>query len=68
MQKNILKDEIMIVNLSSEKAIDTAQSAEGLKHSRNYSKLLDIYVKSTKRNILMRNIYKFFFFVLQWGC
>lgn len=53
--------------ISSGRSIDTEQSAEGLKHSKNYSKLLDIYVKSTKQNIRMKSFYKFVFFIITMG-
>lgn len=44
-----------------------AQSIEALKHSKSYSKLLDIYVSSTKCNIILKIILKILFFVITMG-
>ena len=47
--------------------INKPHSIEVLKHSKNYSKLLDIYVISTKRNITMKNWFKILFFIITMG-
>jgi len=39
-------------------------SVEILKHSKNYSKLLDIYVDSAKQNIKMKKWFKIIFFIV----
>ena len=39
-------------------------SVEILKHSKNYSKLLDIYVDSANQNIIMKKWFKIIFFVV----
>lgn len=39
-------------------------SDEILKHSKNYSKLLDIYVDSAKQNITMKKWFKIIFFIV----
>lgn len=46
---------------------DKPHSVEVLKHSKNYSKLLDIYVVSTKNNITMKNWFKILFFIITMG-
>lgn len=46
---------------------DKPHSIEVLKHSKNYSKLLDIYVTSTKRNIIMKSWFKSLFFIITMG-
>lgn len=47
--------------------INKPHSIEVLKHSKNYSKLLDVYVISTKRNITMKNWFKILFFIITMG-
>ena len=47
--------------------IKKPHSIEVLKHSKNYSKLLDVYVISTKRNITMKNWFKILFFIITMG-
>lgn len=39
-------------------------SVEILKHSKNYSKLLDFYVDSAKENITMKKWFKIIFFIV----
>lgn len=39
-------------------------SVEILKHSKNYSKLLDIYVDSAKQNMTMKKWFKIIFFIV----
>lgn len=46
---------------------ENPQSIEALKHSKSYSKLLDIYVISTKRNVVIKNILKILFFIITMG-
>ena len=46
---------------------DKPHSIEVLKHSKNYSKLLDIYVDSVKKNIVMKNCFKILFFIITMG-
>jgi len=43
------------------------QSEEALKHSRSYSSLLSIYVKSTRTSIIIKNILKCLFFFITMG-
>lgn len=43
------------------------QSAEALKHSRSYSSLLSIYVKSTRFSIIIKNVLKCLFFFITMG-
>lgn len=43
---------------------DKPHSGEILKHSQNYSKLLDIYVDSAKQNMMMKKWFKIIFFVV----
>lgn len=43
------------------------QSAEALKHSRSYSSLLSIYVKSTRGSIIIKNVLKCLFFFITMG-
>lgn len=42
-------------------------SLEVLKHSKNYSSLLDIYVLSTRCNVTMKNWFKILFFAFTMG-
>lgn len=46
---------------------NSSHSDEVLKHSKNYSKLLDIYVSSTKRNIIIKSWFKILFFIITMG-
>lgn len=46
---------------------DKAQSIEAQKHSRSYSKLLEIYVTSAKVNIVIKYILKTLFFIITMG-
>lgn len=39
-------------------------SIEILKHSKNYSDLLDIYINSTRKNLIMKRWFKIIFFVV----
>lgn len=43
---------------------DKSHSVEILKHSKNYSKLLDIYVDSLNKNITMKKWFKIIFFIV----
>lgn len=55
------------ITISASTETDKPHSIEVLKHSKNYSKLLDIYVISTKRNITMKNWFKILFFIITMG-
>lgn len=55
------------ITVSDSTETDKPHSIEVLKHSKNYSKLLDIYVISTKRNIIMKNWFKVLFFIITMG-
>lgn len=44
-----------------------ALSTEALKHSKSYSDLLNIYVRATKRNTIIKDILKILFFVITMG-
>ena len=57
------KEKIVSTPIEAEKR----HSDEVLKHSQNYSKLLDIYVISTKRNIRMKGWFKILFFIITMG-
>lgn len=46
---------------------NTPHSTEVLKHSKNYSGLLDAYVKSARRNMLLKMWLKIFFFIITMG-
>ena len=48
-------------------ATDKPHSIEVLKHSKNYSKLLDAYVTSVKTNIFLKNLFKILFFFVTMG-
>lgn len=45
----------------------TSQKAEALSHSKSYSELLNIYVKSVEKNINTKNRLKWIFFILTMG-
>lgn len=64
MSFNSLINQINSAILSSESINNKPHSIEILKHSKNYSNLLDIYVKSTKQNITMKKWFKIFFFIV----
>lgn len=46
---------------------DNTHSNEILKHSKNYSKLLNIYVWSTRINLIIRQLFKILFFIVTMG-
>lgn len=62
---NLLKKLFIQINKNDLK--DFALSSEALIHSKSYSELLDIYVSATKRNMVMKDIYKFLFFLSTMG-
>jgi len=51
-------------NNSTTKKDNKPHSVEILKHSKNYSKLLDIYVDSAHQNITMKKWFKIIFFIV----
>lgn len=53
--------------ISSYNEKDKPHSIEILKHSKNYSKLLDIYVNTTRFNIIMKISFKILFFFVTMG-
>lgn len=63
--KNINNKNIGFISTEDENI--KTHSDEVLKHSKNYSKLLDVFVCSTKRNITMKNWFKVLFFVFTMG-
>lgn len=52
---------------NSEFNIENPHSYEILKHSKNYSSLLDIYVISARKNMKMKMFFKISFFVITLG-
>lgn len=52
------------INNQPEKSSNKPHSVEVLKHSKNYSKLLDIYVDSANQNITMKKWFKIIFFIV----
>lgn len=55
------------MTISSYNEKDKPHSIEILKHSKNYSKLLDIYVNTTHFNIIMKISFKILFFFITMG-
>lgn len=51
-------------NNSTTEKDNKTHSVEILKHSKNYSKLLDIYVDSANQNITMKKWFKIIFFIV----
>lgn len=52
------------INNSATEKNNKPHSVEILKHSKNYSKLLDIYVDSANQNITMKKWFKIIFFIV----
>lgn len=52
------------INNQPEKNSNKPHSVEVLKHSKNYTKLLDIYVDSANQNITMKKWFKIIFFIV----
>ena len=67
-RKKAEKDYILKYIFSDKSILnDKAQSIEALNHSQSYSKLLEIYVNTTRFNIIMKLVLKSLFFVITMG-
>lgn len=67
MLKSFLNRLVTAINNSKNNQADEKakpHSVEILKHSKNYSKLLDIYVDSANQNITMKKWFKIIFFIV----
>lgn len=54
-------------NLNNIPIMDKPHSYEIIKHSKMYSKLLDIYVSNTNINIIIKMVLKILFFIMTMG-
>lgn len=59
---NKLAEKIITATMENSENVSKPHSAEIIKHSKNYSKLLDNYVDSASKNMTIKKWFKIFFF------
>ncbi len=66
MFKSLINQLSLLINNdnSLQRESNKPHSIEILKHSKNYTRLLDIYVNSAKQNITMKKWFKIIFFIV----